>query len=65
MPSFLACRKRLTLPEKSMFNLNENNRFVMSQQPSDMRMGVNCLCGQVRKVSLEPSNGDVYIFVGL
>ena len=28
-----------------MFNLNENNRFVMAQQPSDMRAGVNKLCG--------------------
>ena len=29
-----------------------------------MRMGVNGMCGQVRKVGLEPANGDVYIFVG-
>ena len=27
-------------------------------------MGVNGMCGLVRKVSLEPANGDVYIFVG-
>ena len=27
----------------AMFNLNENNRIVMSQHPADMRMGVNCL----------------------
>ena len=27
-------------------------------------MGVNGMCGQVRKVSLEPANGDVYVFVG-
>ena len=27
-------------------------------------MGVNGMCGQVRKVGLEPANGDVYIFVG-
>ncbi len=47
-----------------MFNLNENNRIVMSQHPTDMRMGVNCLSGQVRMVGLDPSNGDVYIFVG-
>ena len=31
-----------------MFNLNENNRFVMAQHPSDMRIGVNGMCGQVR-----------------
>ena len=36
----------------------------MAQHPTDMRMGVNGMCGQVRKVGLEPANGDVYIFVG-
>ena len=46
-----------------MFNLNENNRIVMAQHPSDMRMGVNCLCGQVRKFGFNPTSGDVYIFV--
>lgn len=50
--------------KNAMFNLNESNRIVMSQHPTDMRMGINCLCGQVRLVGLEPSNGDVYIFVG-
>lgn len=50
--------------KNAMFNLNENNRIVMSQHPADMRMGVNCLSGQVRQVGLDPTNGDVYIFVG-
>ena len=50
--------------KKVMFNLNENNRIVMAQHPSDMRMGVNCLSGQVRMLGLDPANGDVYIFVG-
>lgn len=36
----------------------------MSQHPTDMRMGINCLSGQVRLFGLEPTNGDVYIFVG-
>ena len=36
----------------------------MAQHPTDMRMGVNGMCGQVRKAGLDPSNGDVYIFVG-
>ena len=27
-------------------------------------MGVNGMCGQVRKVGLDPTNGDMYIFVG-
>ena len=52
------------LQKTVMFNLNEDNRIVMAQNPTDMRMGVNGMCGQVRKVGLEPSNGDVYIFVG-
>ena len=47
-----------------MFNLNEDKRIVMAQHPTDMRMGVNGMCGQVRKVGLEPSNGVVYVFVG-
>ena len=50
--------------KNAMFNLNENNRFVMAQHPSDMRIGVNGMCGQVRAVGLDPTNGDVYIFVG-
>lgn len=47
-----------------MFNLNESNRIVMAQHPSDMRIGVNGMCGQVRLVGLEPSDGAVYVFVG-
>lgn len=27
-------------------------------------MGIYCLSGQVRQVGLDPTNGDVYIFVG-
>lgn len=50
--------------KNTMFNLNENNRKVMSQNPTDMRIGVNGMCGQVRGVGLYPTNGDVYIFVG-
>jgi len=48
----------------AMFNLNESDCMVMSQNPTDMRMGINCLSGQVRQVGLDPANGDVYIFVG-
>ena len=47
-----------------MFNLNENNRIVMAQYPSDMRIGVNGMCGEVRAAGLDPTDGDVYIFVG-
>lgn len=47
-----------------MFNLNESSRIVMAQHPTDIRMGVNCMSEQVRMSGLDPSNGDVYIFVG-
>ena len=47
-----------------MFNLNENNRILMAQHPTDMRKGVNTLCGQVRMLGLDPTDGKVYIFVG-
>lgn len=36
----------------------------MAQHPSDMRIGVNGMCGQVRSVGLNPADGSVYIFVG-
>ena len=32
--------------KNAMFNLNESNRIVMAQHPTDMRMGVNCLSGR-------------------
>ena len=66
MPAFGGANLWRTLREKgfAMFNLNENNRFVMAQQPSDMRAVVNKLCGQVRSVGLDPANGHVYVFVG-
>ena len=66
MPTFFVADLWRTLPTKkfAMFNLNENNRIVMAQHPSDMRAGVNKLCGEVRQVGLCPTNGDVYVFVG-
>ncbi len=36
----------------------------MSRHPSDMRIGVNGMCEQVRRVGLDLTNRDVYIFVG-
>lgn len=47
-----------------MFNLNESNRIMMSQHPSDMRIGVNGICGKVRSADMNPTSGDVFIFVG-
>ena len=48
--------------KKAMFNLNENNRFVMSRNPMDLRKGVDSLCGAIRSCHLDPLNGDVYVF---
>ena len=47
-----------------MFNLNENNQFLISNAPTDMRVGVNAMCGKVRQAGHEPTNGKVYVFVG-
>ena len=44
-----------------MFNLNENNRFVMSRNPMDLRKGVDSLCGTVRSCAPAPLNGEVYV----
>lgn len=46
-----------------MFSLNEDNRLVMSQNATDMRKGPDSLCGEIRFVGLDPTNGDVYVFV--
>ena len=46
-----------------MFNLNESNRFLMSQNSTDLRRGINGLCGDIRRVGLVPNNGEVYVFV--
>ena len=52
-PPFPFRRDRLPLSsKKAMFNLNEDNRIVMAQHHTDMRMGVNGMCGQVRQVDL-------------
>ena len=47
-----------------MFNLNENNQYFISNVPTDMRVGVNAMCGKVRQSGYEPTNGAVYVFVG-
>ncbi len=46
-----------------MFNINEGNRIVMAQHPTDMRKGVNCLSEEVRGFDMAPTDGVVYIFV--
>ena len=47
-----------------MFNLNANNRFFISNAPTDMRVGVNAMCGKVRQGGGDPTDGKVYVFVG-
>ena len=46
-----------------MFSLNESNRFVVCLIGVDLRKGVDGLCGIVRYLSLDPANGDVYVFL--
>lgn len=45
-----------------MFNLNETNKYNLFTKGTDMRKGVEGLCGIVRTCHLNPSNGDVYVF---
>ena len=47
-----------------MFNLNESNQFFISNAPTDMRVGVNAMCGKVRQAGGDPTDGKVYVFVG-
>lgn len=47
-----------------MFCLNENNSLMMALNPTDMRIGLNGMSGQVRRFGLDPTNGAAYIFVG-
>ena len=47
-----------------MFNLNENNQFFISNAPTDMRVGVNAMCGKVRQAGRNPTDRKVYVYVG-
>ena len=46
-----------------MFRLNEDNRYLVCLQGVDLRKGVNGLCGVIRYLSLNPTIGDVYVFL--
>jgi len=46
-----------------MFSLNEGNRFVVCLSGVDLRKGLDGLCGLIRYLSLNPVNGDVYVFL--
>ena len=39
------------------------NRFVICRRATDLRKGVDGLSGLIRQLSLDPFNGDVYVFV--
>ena len=45
-----------------MFSLNESNRYVICVRSVDLRKGLDGLCGIIRNLSLNPTNGDVYVF---
>ena len=42
-----------------MFNLNESNQFFFSNSPTDMRVGVNSMCGRGLIVQIAVSNALV------
>ena len=44
-----------------MFNHNENNRFFISNAPTDMRVGVNAMCGKVRQGGGDPTDGRYHL----
>lgn len=48
----------------TMFTLSESNKMYICQEPTDMRMGVNCLSGKVRMAGMDPTDKSVYIFAG-
>lgn len=47
-----------------MFSLNDSMRYMLYNQPTDMRKSFYTLCGIVDSVlGCDPYNGDVYIFM--
>ena len=46
-----------------MFSLNEDNRYVVCLCGIDLRKGVDGLSGLIRYLSLNPVNGNVYVFL--
>ena len=47
-----------------MLSLNEDNQYLLSSKPTDMRVGVNGMYGKVRQAGLDPTYGKVFVFVG-
>ena len=47
-----------------MFNLNDSMRYLLYNQPTDMRKSYHSLSGIVSNIlDCDPCNGDVYIFI--
>jgi len=47
-----------------MFSLNDSMRYMLYNQPTDMRKSYHTLSGIVSNcMGCDPSNGDVYIFM--
>lgn len=48
-----------------MFSLNDTMRYYLCPGKTDMRKGINSLCGLVKeKMGRQVVNGDVFIFIG-
>lgn len=48
-----------------MFSLNDSMRYYLCPGKTDMRKGINSLCGLVKeKMGRQVVNGDVFIFIG-
>ena len=46
-----------------MFSLSESNRYLVCAQATDLRKGVNSLCGIVRMNGMQATDGRVYVFL--
>jgi transposase len=47
-----------------MFSLSSSHRYLLYQQPTDMRKSFDALCGIVRnELKRDPLSGDVFIFL--
>ena len=48
-----------------MFSLNDSMRYYLCPGRTDMRKGINSLCGVVKeRMGCQVMNGDVFIFIG-
>jgi len=48
-----------------MLSLNSAHRYLLRRAPTDMRKGVDTLCGLVRdELGRDPLSGEVFVFIG-